>query len=487
MGFIQQAVKTGAIQQPTKKTGAFDKIANIAQNVQDIAVGAAKGAASTLTGGVDAAKKGLDFIADKTVGGSRTANVRELIPESAYTPKNTAEKVGFGAEQVAEFLLPTNFVKEAEIAITAASRARKLGTLGQAVFRVAGKAGTEAAAMGSVRAAQTAGDVSETVKAALFGGLLRGATAAAGETLRAFRLPERLYNTVFKSTYDDAVNELKTTSLNTLKQTDPRLYDQAVKAKVIRQGASGEVIINPRLAREALDRGLKGSLQNMANAAVKGQVKSELLAKQLANAYRGRVAVPEPQYYRVLKQVSANYKNVGFGELAADATQYAKLLKSQTGRLTGAEALGLRRFLDKMRFASSYVKEPTQLSQSQANFKFLSDALRKRVNAIPGMKDVMNDYRFYIDALEALANEAKRRGNRQVLSLIDSLFFSTGLASGNPALGITAGVGRKLLNMPAGATNLAHMIDNIQPTMAGRLLRGAAIQATASQEQQEVP
>lgn len=480
MGYISQLSKQVS-NEPTDQKKNW--LIRFGQNAQDFAVGIAKGAASTVKGALDVGRK----VGELGTGVKTDNYIENVVPKEVYTPQNTAEKAGFVTEQIAEFLAPTKFIKEAELAINAASKASKLTKTGQAVTRVVGKALADATTTGTIRAAQTGGDVGETTKAALGAGLFRGVTAIVGEAARAFRLPERLYNTVFKSTYDDAMNELKTTSLNSLKQTDPDLYNQAVKNGLIKTAKTGEVVIDQRLAREALDRGLKGSLQNMANAVVKGQVKSELLARQTAKAFKGRVAVSEPQYYRVLTQVATDYKNVGFGELAEEASKYAKLIKSSKGKLDPLDALNLRRFFDKMRFASSYVKEPTLLSQSQANFKFLSDALRTRVNRVPGMKDVMKDYAFYIDALEALGKEARRRGNNQVVSLIDSLFFSTGLASGNPVLGVGAGVARKLINMPTGATNIASAVENAKRGLAGQALRGSAVQATATQQPTETP
>lgn len=454
------------------KPGLFDRIANAAQHVQDFAVGAAKGAVNTVKGAADLGAKIFSPVGADT-------HATDIIPKDAYTPKNTAEKLGMGAEQTLEFVAPNALIKDAEIAVNAASKANKLGKFSQAAIRVAGKAAVEGAAGGTVRAAQTGGDVSETAKATLLFGLIKGVTGAAGEISKAAGIPERLYNTVFKSTYDDALNELKTTAYKDLQSKDPAFFKQALESGLIKPGKAGEVIVNERLAREALDRGLKGTLQGMATSVVKGQLKSEMMARSIASGYKGTVKVTEPQFYNVLKGVEKHYEDVGFGEMAGEAKQFAALLKKSKGQLTGEEALGLRRFLDKMRFASSYQKDPAQLSLSQANFKYLSDALRKRVNQIPGMGEVMKEYSFNIDALEALATEAKRRGNNQVLSLIDSIFFASGPA------GVSLGTARKIMNMPASVTNLGAAIEKGgTATRAGAAAKGAALEITGRPEPQ---
>jgi len=464
----------------------FDKVS---QNIGDVAVGAAKGFLNTAVHVTNPIRKLGNKIGDAVAGafGIKTHPVEDIIPETMYTPQNTAEKVGFGGEQVIEFLAPTEFLKEAEIAIDAASKANKLGKFTQAAIRIGSKATAEAAAGATVRAAQTGGNVSETTKAALLFGLTKLGTTVVGETLKATGLPERLYNTVFKSTYDDALNELKTTGLNELKTADPELFKVATERGIIKT-TNGQVVLDERLAKEALDRGLKGNLQNMANAVIKGQVKSEVLAQDVAKGYQGTIEVSEPYYYNVLKKIEEKYLDVAGGQFSSEARRFASMIKQTDGQLTGSDALALRRFFDKMRFASSYNADTANLSISQQNFKYLSNELRKRVNSIPGMKNIMKDYAFNIDALEALANEAKRRGNNQVLSLIDSIFFSTGLASGNPIAGASVGTVRKIINSPYGATTIGSAIEKGGSlSKPGAAVKGAASQINANQGRTERP
>ncbi len=481
---LQQLIKKhqGTVQTPKQTpltpppiTPQPSTASKVGKNIRDFIGGAAKGVVSTIKGAADLGEKIFEPVVDTITHSKAPGKNTDIIPEKAYTPTNTAQKIGFGTEQVAEFFLPAGAVRDAEKAINAAVASRKLGKVTSAVVRVAGKASVEAATGAAVTATQTGGNVSEATKAALLFGVTKGVTSTAGEILKAFKIPERLYNTVFKSTYDDALNELKTTAFSDLQKADPAFFDQAKNAGIIKVAANGTVRVDERLAKEALDRGLKGSLQTMANTVVKGQVKSEILAQKLASEFRGTVPVREQQYSNLLNEVAKDYENVGFGELSAKAAEYAQKIADTKGKLSGTDALNLRRFLDKMRFASSFTQtNPMRLSQTQANFKFLADALRTRINAIPGMKEVMKDYTFYIDALDALAKEAKRRGNNQVLSLIDSIFFSTGMAAGEPAAGLSVGAARKILNSPSGATRMGSAIEEGTATKAGMAGKGAA-------------
>ncbi len=144
-----------------------------------------------------------------------------------------------------------------------------------------------------------------------------------------------------------------------------------------------------------------------------------------------------------------------YKELETEAKQLADKLKETGGMVDGDTALAVRRFLDRMRFASSYDKPVSKLSLTQANFKTLADSARGKLNEIPGMKEVMGKYSFYIDALDALAQEAKRTGNNQVLSLIDSILLS----GGSPAAGGAMAVTRRLLGAPGLKTKAAQAIQ----------------------------
>lgn len=456
--------------QTVPKPGLFDKIAGAAQHVQDFAVGAAKGAVNTFKGAADlGAKLFSPFGAD--------THATDVIPHDTYTPNNTSEKVGFGAEQIAEFLVPSGAIGGAQKAVTAAGDATKFGTLGKAAVKVVGRAAVEAGATGAIRAAQT-GSVKEGAKAGATFGAIKLGTGAIGEVLKTSGFPEWLYSKVFKNTYQDMYQELDSGALKTLQQTKPDWFKQMVDSGVIKTGADGRPIINDTLAKEALNNGLQGSIKNMAVALKQNLISSESAVRQIAADNADKViALRQPQAYaNVLQQIANEYENVGFGETSQTASALAQ--KAIAGKINPEEAVTLRRFLDSLRIQRSYGAPITSpLSLSQANLKTLADALREPINKLPGMGKVMEDYAFSIDAMESIAKEAARRGNREVFGLLDTLFLSQGLGGGSP--GVAAGVGmlRKTLMTPTGLTKTAQAIQNSGPiSQVGAVIKGAAAQ-----------
>lgn len=319
-----------------------------------------------------------------------------------------------------------------------------------------------------IRAAQT-GDIKEGVKTGLTAGALRGAFAVIGEGARAIRLPERLYNVVFKNTADDVAQELKSMATKSFQQKNPARFNELVEQGVIKLKSNGEVIVNETLARQALDRGLRGSIKNMAEETVTRTYEAESTARNLAKGYTKPIAL-ESQYKTVLQQIGKDYKEVGFGEISQEAMGLAKKIKN--GKVDATTALEIRRFLDGMRFHSSYNPGVTKLSMTQQNFKTLSDSLRGRLAKIPGFANNMKDYGFYIEALETLANEAKRRGNNQIFGLIDTTLFGGGFITGEPLTGASIGLTRKALNSPTILTSAAQKIKNASASAKGVAARG---------------
>ena len=97
----------------------------------------------------------------------------------------------------------------------------------------------------------------------------------------------------------------------------------------------------------------------------------------------------------------------------------------------------------------------------------------------------MKNYSFYLEALETLGNEAKRRGNNQVISLIDSLFLSNAFGGAHPA-GLTMGaLLRKVLGSGWGSTKLGQMISQgtISPATSGTISAGSSALQTELKDQ----
>ncbi len=104
--------------------------------------------------------------------------------DKALTPTNTAQRVGYSAEQGAEFLVPAGAAEKGAATI---ARAVPRFTNAPRLIRVAAKAAprmaTEAAAAGGVSAAQGA----DPTAPAIVAGVTHGASALAGEAVPALR------------------------------------------------------------------------------------------------------------------------------------------------------------------------------------------------------------------------------------------------------------------------------------------------------------
>jgi hypothetical protein len=93
-----------------------------------------------------------------------------------------------------------------------------------------------------------------------------------------------------------------------------------------------------------------------------------------------------------------------------------------------------------------------------------------------GVLYVMKDYTFNINALEVLGKEAMKRGNAQVLDLIDSLFLSAGLSNQSIIPAFTGGMFRKLVQSPSALTRIGSAIgkDTISPVSSALISSGSA-------------
>ena len=481
MGIFQNTLQTkktsGLFTPPAPKVSGYQK--NVVEPLGNFSEGFAKGGLSTVKGlgqlGTTLANKvlpkSLEFPAEYGSGS-------KIFTKETLKPQGTAQNIGYGVEKIAELFAPASKIAKAE-------KAADLMFKGSAVKRIISKAVVNAVPTAGVVSAQT-GSFKEGAKAGLISGGIRTGMAVIGEGARALHLPERLYSTIFKNSAKDMITELKAGGLATLQKNNPQRFQELVKSGIIKVSQNGSPVLNDTLAEQALDKGLRGSIRGMADEVVTGALNSEDEVQKIASQYSGVVNLKEPQFQNVLKKIAGEYEDVGFGEIADEANNLANILKNTKGDVSASIALKVRRFLDRVRIASSFDKPVVNLSTSQGNLKTLADSVRTRVNAVPGMGETMKNYSFYIDALEALAREASRRGNNQVLSLIDSLFLSGAYAGNNPIPGVTMGMLRKLIMSAPGTTYLAQLLKNssVSPATAGLISGGSAgVQSLISNQQ----
>jgi len=193
----------------------------IMENLGQVAVGAGKGALSTLTGISSLTERGLKTVlprqAEKFLGLEPDKTVAEtIIPEKYRTPEGTAQQIGFGAEQIAEFLVPASKIAKVEkLTIEAIKGAKALPSLAKKVLPLASRMGTEAVAFGGQRALQK-GKIDDDVKTtAIIGGLFPVPGIAISKTkglLKSFG--EKIQQTVIRPTARDLKNGFKISNVN---------------------------------------------------------------------------------------------------------------------------------------------------------------------------------------------------------------------------------------------------------------------------------
>lgn len=462
----EQLIAMGA-----KPVASLDPFAQMAQppkqilgstTLADFATGLGKGELSTLKGIGTIGQKVVDTVypqyKENTQGNNlfRTGTPEEQKVAEGLTPSNTGESVGKFAEQTAEYFLPASKAVEAERLVATLATGISYPILA-ATARITGKGLVQGTAAGAVKLAQT-GDLKSALETSATAGIARGAIASIGEGARAIKLPERLYSTIFKNSASDMMNELKTENLVDLAKNNPEKYADFVKQGIISDSATGPVL-NETVAKQALDSGLRGSIRNMARTVINGALDSEQAVQNSVKTYKGTVDLTEKQFPNILNKIATDYEDVGFGEISSEASRLAKVISSSGGQVDAETALAVRRLLDRARIASSFDKPASSLSMTQSNLKTLTDTVRSRVNAIPGLGDIMSKYSFYIDAIDTLAKEAARRGNNQALSMIDSLFLSSAFGGNNLIPGLTAGITRKILMSGQGVTSLAQLLN----------------------------
>lgn len=472
----QQGWKPAGKAAPAQSTTSAPPAPQGTGGIGGVLKGIVKGVGSTIAGAETLGQKGLDFITkpiSEAVTGkpyTPTQNLKDALGEN-IKPHGTAENLGFYGEQLGEFLIPMGALGKAEKVVEGVSEASKLGKFGKAAINVLGKAGVEGVGNAGITAIQSGGNAKETLATGLTFGLLKGVTGAAGEALKAAKFPEYLYGKIFKSGWQDMYQKLRTEGLAAFKKDSPELYQQLVKQGAIKAGPSGMAIVNDSLAKQALDKGLKGSLKEMSNQVVKGLYESEGIVKSIAGASKKTIALPEKAYVNVLNDISKEYKDVAFGTISKEAKRLAGLAKS--GKLDAETALEMRRFLDGLRIQSSYNPLATaKMSLSQQNLKALTERLRGRVNELPGMKTAMKNYSFYIDALESLAKKANKEANAGALDLVDKALLGGGIFAHAPVEATVLEGIKKVASSPKVYTNLAQTIQKTGlPTKTGTVLK----------------
>jgi len=278
------------------------------------------------------------------------------------------------------------------------------------------------------------------------------------------KLPERFYSTFFKTTSDDMAKQIRTGAMAKLQTENPKLFNEFVKNGIIKYGTKGKIEINPTLAKQALERSLGSgktgrSLEKMAEYSYLKQFELEAQARNFVKGTKYTIDLGKNKkgYLTMLKDMMDDFKKEGYGFLkgATDNVEqlYTTIKNTKGTKISAETSLMLRRTMDNLRSSSSF-RESAKLSNKQGIFKVASNELRVKLAQLPGFKNIMAEYKFYIDAADGLVKEAARRGNARIFSLFDAIVGGTSIGANQPGgLGLLATL--RTIQTPAVLTSIA--------------------------------
>ena len=147
------------MKQATQQQDSQSKIGGFFKGVGDLAVGAYKGAAHTVSSLESGSQKVLDAIT-KPVSEAVTGKPYQASPTlnetfegtTKITPTNTAQKIGFGAEQVGEYFIPIG--AEEKLAASAGKLVKEAPKIVQGAVELGTKAVASGGIMSGITAAQ---------------------------------------------------------------------------------------------------------------------------------------------------------------------------------------------------------------------------------------------------------------------------------------------------------------------------------------------
>jgi len=200
-------------------------------------VGAGKGILSTLSGASELGQRGLRALTQPFTGEQREIQRPEAL-QRATTPVGTGEKIGFGAEQIAEFFVPGGAALKAQKSVAGAKAITKLPKFLQGAAKLGGRAAVEAGIFAGVTALQE-GEINKNVKNSA---LIGAAFPIAGAGLKALSKPVR--NLLTKKVPSRLINSLiKPASKEFKFGKNPGLAvaQEGIKANSL-EGLSGKVI-----------------------------------------------------------------------------------------------------------------------------------------------------------------------------------------------------------------------------------------------------
>jgi len=411
----------------------FSPIKSGIQNVGNIATGAYKGAASTVSNISSLGQTALDQTAGRvanvvtgkgfTPTNSPTMN-QSFEGTNAITPQGTAQNIGYGAEKVGEFFVPGGAEEQAgKAAGTALEHAPQ-------IIKTAGELGTKAlTSAGTMAGVTTAqgGTPQDIEESALLGGVASPLAAGASKLLE--KVPESAWSKILNR-------------------------------------ASTQIAKNPNLSKQAAETGMTG-LSREALSAKAGQSIQDIEVKldDLLKSSTGSISPLKIAPY--LDKLREAYSQIPGEENSLEAiNKVAKDFLSKKS-LTPSEANEMKRAIYQ-NISNSYGKGLLDIPAKTDAQKAIALGLKDEINRIiPGAKDLNSQQAIYIQMQKALDKAAIKNSGKAVIGFKDLGLEGLGLGLGHPVAGLGAVVIKKAAESPAVLSNvskLANYFNDLSPT-----------------------
>lgn len=300
---------------------------------------------------------------------------------------------------------------------------------------------TEGAANFGLGYGLTGGNVKEARNQALIAGALGTATRGVSEFTNATGFNKNLMNTVYK----------------TDKKTVANIFDEATGK------SSGNT---QKLSRWALDKGIKGSLENQAKQVKNILDKSENAVIKSAEASNKRITI-EPNLFKLAQKIQADFQDVGRGEIAKQADDFLRSVNNNS--VSVKDAIKFRRLIDNTLRTKSSFNNPTLAD----NLAYWAEDLRGAINNVGEIGKINKDYAQAIKARDAIIKFATTVGNQRAISALEAYVLGGGAAAGAGGPALATVLFKKGIQSPRVTSNLAQTLKNTKSTAKGSALRSA--------------
>lgn len=416
------------------------------KGIKGFGLGVAKGMLSTASNLTGLARKASSKIPNTLMAIPGIAPLAQLVKAGGeadkklepykqnFKPQGTAEKIGFGTEQVAEFFIPAGGTAKAVKAAEAGINTLKAGKAATSALKLGSKVAIGAGEAAGVTALQ-GGSKEEVKTAAVLGGAFSAVSKGIEKLLE--NAPKTAWSSILKRTPTEAAK-------------NPDLPAQAAKTGL--SGASRTSILNKA----------QQQIQNI-----------EVALDDLLSQSTGKIGTLKIAPY--LDELRNAYKNVPGEQTSLEAIDNVMrdLLKRKS--LTLPEANELKRSIYGA-IAKSYGKGMLELPAKTEAQKLIAAGLKREIEkVVPEVKSLNEQQAVYIQVKKAIEKALARTEGKGIggtgIGLYDLLVggigTGAGVATGNPLLGLGLVAAKKTVESTAilsGTTKLINYFNRLSPT-----------------------